>query len=537
MSTLNDDGVHRLGGTPVRVLSNDDFLVLQFFREADRDKYSGFDGTAARTALYLWIAEEIVAGGLAHLSGQSWVKALVEAYSTYGRVRHTRSGVDYAEGAFASSRVNVNRRGSPADDRITPGQEYGLDFFFDHTLTWEQSDRLGQTSVLPCPEYSARDIERAIRDKAFRKKPDGAVADLPCHADITLDVNQTDRLAYRADMPPPPDDSLFWLMRTCSDAGYDNYSHGTYPNDGTYYCHRVVEERSSRSVGTLTDLEHGFYWVIPQQAVRFGARPNLARAGEVVLGARMSLGLASDRGLLSRDRHYEVDLRGRELYPEFHGSSDGTSLILDARASAVGPPVRAESVRYVWSYIRMEPGGEVIDAGDRQLHLLVPEVKWQDTASKPIFEVPLSELGVVGEEAEIQIRLEMIAGLMSESVTKVVSIGVDAWNIAIFETLSQQAEQANPSDLKPVFESGVADLTLTVGSAMSPVQLPAAGGGDGELTYSLSPRLPPGLQFSASTRRITGTPSQAGTWQMRYQVTDGDGDTDSESFTISVTAG
>ena len=313
------------------------------------------------------------------------------------------------EGAFASSRVNVNRRGSPADDRITPGQEYGLDFFFDHTLTWEQIDRLGQTSVLPCPEYSARDIERAIRDKAFRKTPDGAVADLPCHADIRLDVNQTDRLSYRADMPPPPDDSLFWLMRTCSDAGYDSYGHGTYPNHGKYYCNRVVEERSSRSVGTLTDLEHGFYWVIPEQAVRFGTRPNLARAGEVVVGARMSLDLASDRGLLSRDLHYEVDLRGRELYPEFHGSSDGTSLILDARASAVGPPVRAESVRYVWSYIRMEPGGEVIDAGDRQFHLLAPEVKWQDTASKPIFEVPLSELGVVGEEAEIQIRLEMIA--------------------------------------------------------------------------------------------------------------------------------
>ena len=126
---------------------------------------------------------------------------------------------------------------------------------------------------------------------------------------------------------------------------------------------------------------------------------------------------------------------------------------------------------------------------------------------------------------------------MSESVTKVVSVGVDAWNIAIFETLSQQAEQANPSDLKPVFESGVANLTLTVGSAMSPVQLPAASGGDGELTYSLSPRLPPGLQFSASTRQITGTPSQEGTWQMRYRVTDGDGDTDSESFTVSVTAG
>ena len=537
MSTLHDDGVHRLAGTPVRVLSNDDFLVLQFFREADRDKYSGFDGTAARTALYLWIAEEIAAGGLAHLSRQSWVKALVEAYSTYGRVGHTRSGVDYAEGAFASSRVNVNRRGSPADDRIAPGQEYGLDFFFDHTLTWEQIDRLGQTSVLPCPEYSAPDIERAIRDKAFRKGPDGAVADLPCHADIRLDVNQTDRLSYRADMPAPPDDSLFWLMRTCSDAGYDSYGHGTYPNHGKYYCHRVVEERSSRSVGTLTDLEHGFYWVIPEQVVRFGARPNLARAGEVVMGARMSLDLADDRGLFSRDLHYEVDLRGRELYPEFHGSSDGTSLILDARASAVGPQVRAEAVRYVWSYIRMEPGGEVIDAGDRQFHLLVPEVKWQDTASKPIFEVPLAELGVVGEEAEIQIRLEMIAGLMSEPVTKVVFVGVDAWNIAIFESLSQQAEQANTPDLKPVFESGAADLTLTVGTAMIPVQLPAASGGDGELTYSLSPRLPPGLQFSASTRRITGTPSQEGTWQMRYQVTDGDGDTDSESFTVSVTAG
>ena len=79
----------------------------------------------------------------------------------------------------------------------------------------------------------------------------------------------------------------------------------------------------------------------------------------------------------------------------------------------------------------------------------------------------------------------------------------------------------------------VSNRTYTVGTAISALTLPAASGGDGTLTFSLSPNVP-GLTFNATTRQLTGTPSTAGTYAMTYTVTDEDGDTDTLSFTITV---
>ena len=44
---------------------------------------------------------------------------------------------------------------------------------------------------------------------------------------------------------------------------------------------------------------------------------------------------------------------------------------------------------------------------------------------------------------------------------------------------------------------------------LATVTLPAATGGDGTLTYALSPSLPSGLSFDADARTISGTPSAA----------------------------
>ena len=90
------------------------------------------------------------------------------------------------------------------------------------------------------------------------------------------------------------------------------------------------------------------------------------------------------------------------------------------------------------------------------------------------------------------------------------------------------------SDTPPSFGTATADhQTYDAGSAIGPLTLPAASGGDGFLTYSLAPSVA-GLTFSASTRQLTGTPSAAGTYAMTYTVTDEDGDTDTLSFTITV---
>ncbi len=79
------------------------------------------------------------------------------------------------------------------------------------------------------------------------------------------------------------------------------------------------------------------------------------------------------------------------------------------------------------------------------------------------------------------------------------------------------------------------DRTYMEGAAIDPLTLPEATGGNGRLTYGLSPDVP-GLSFIASMRQLTGTPSTAGIYDMTYTVTDADGDTDTLGFTITVEA-
>ena len=55
------------------------------------------------------------------------------------------------------------------------------------------------------------------------------------------------------------------------------------------------------------------------------------------------------------------------------------------------------------------------------------------------------------------------------------------------------------------FESFVEPLQYTLGAPIPTTTLPAARGGSGSFTYSLSPSLPAGLSFDASTRILQGT--------------------------------
>ena len=81
----------------------------------------------------------------------------------------------------------------------------------------------------------------------------------------------------------------------------------------------------------------------------------------------------------------------------------------------------------------------------------------------------------------------------------------------------------------------VADQTYRVGTPITPLLLPAASGGNGPLTYSLAPTVP-GLQFDVATRRLSGTPTEAGTHPMTYRVADGDENTaDSDTAVLTFT--
>ena len=91
-------------------------------------------------------------------------------------------------------------------------------------------------------------------------------------------------------------------------------------------------------------------------------------------------------------------------------------------------------------------------------------------------------------------------------------------------------------DDQPRFLFAMLDQSYVAGNAISALTLLAARGGNGSLTYSLSPSVP-GLDFNASTRSLTGTPTTAGTYTMIYTVTDADGDTAELSFVLNVTRG
>ena len=78
-------------------------------------------------------------------------------------------------------------------------------------------------------------------------------------------------------------------------------------------------------------------------------------------------------------------------------------------------------------------------------------------------------------------------------------------------------------------------LEFLEGSALDPVTLPAATGGNGALTYALAADLGNGLDFEAATRVISGTPAApAATTTHTLTATDADGDTATLAFTLVV---
>ena len=83
--------------------------------------------------------------------------------------------------------------------------------------------------------------------------------------------------------------------------------------------------------------------------------------------------------------------------------------------------------------------------------------------------------------------------------------------------------------------STVSGQTYTAGTLIASLTLPTAVGGQGTLAYSLSPGVP-GLTFNPTSRRLSGTPSSAGSYAMTYTVTDAGGNTDSLTFTVTVNA-
>ena len=92
--------------------------------------------------------------------------------------------------------------------------------------------------------------------------------------------------------------------------------------------------------------------------------------------------------------------------------------------------------------------------------------------------------------------------------------------------------------VRPLFRETIDTQTYSLGNAITDLTLPTAQGGPASLqsfnTYTLAP-LPPGLTFNTASRILSGTPTTAGTSNLTYTATNGDGHTDSLSFSIEVT--
>ena len=68
--------------------------------------------------------------------------------------------------------------------------------------------------------------------------------------------------------------------------------------------------------------------------------------------------------------------------------------------------------------------------------------------------------------------------------------------------------EGQDTDTAPILGSEtISAQTYTVRTTIDALTLPLATGGNGALTYSLTPDLPEGLSFAATSRQITGTPT------------------------------
>ncbi len=139
---------------------------------------------------------------------------------------------------------------------------------------------------------------------------------------------------------------------------------------------------------------------------------------------------------------------------------------------------------------------------------------------------------------------ELPAGLVFDDTTRMIS-GVPAEIAATGSYMYSAADIEGSSaslefSLEVVgavsFEGGVQDQSYPRTHPVAPLALPEAAGGAPPIDYVLTPTLPVGLGFDASTRTISGTPTEvtAAPVPYTYKATDTNGSADSLQFTVEV---
>ena len=145
------------------------------------------------------------------------------------------------------------------------------------------------------------------------------------------------------------------------------------------------------------------------------------------------------------------------------------------------------------------------------------------------------------------------AGLAFDAQTRTLSgTPAEAANAATWTYTATDADQTDPDSASLSFTITVAeadpsapsfggvvleDQVYALNAVIEPLVLPAAEGGEGELTYTLEPALPAGLAFDAQTRTLSGMPTAAASaTTYTYTATDANGNTAALTFSITVAA-
>ena len=172
---------------------------------------------------------------------------------------------------------------------------------------------------------------------------------------------------------------------------------------------------------------------------------------------------------------------------------EGDGVTLDGGRSSVLSGPRGLELSYAWTQTAGRPAVTLTGAG----------------TATPTFTAPQ-----VSTNTALTFELTVTAGGASASDTVIITV---------------------LEDLFPEFTETVPDQLYWVGTAIDALELPAATGGNGTLTYTLSPALPEGLRFAPETRIVSGTPSgDLAKTTYTLTATDSDGDEAALSFAVTV---
>ena len=148
-----------------------------------------------------------------------------------------------------------------------------------------------------------------------------------------------------------------------------------------------------------------------------------------------------------------------------------------------------------------------------------------------------------GKEKDEKIRLISLESHPPEALDEdgdVQELTVNPVDITLKDSGAEESSPPVPLDPAiPAFTADdvIADQVYTAGTAIDPLILPEATGGDAPLTYTAL-GLPAGLEFAAATRTLSGTPTAAtdGAVNIFYSVSDVDKQAALLIFSITVNA-